>query len=370
MPTYTLSIAPAGMTIDEISGLIEWTPAVTGDYDVTVVAENAEGTDTQAFVLSVSEAPPFELRINSGGPTVVDGAVTWEDDDPYVSGGSDFDFGSASIDTTTNSIAAPIPPLAVLNAVRHQNHSFDISTVPDGNYIVRIIWTDAYVSLRAMDYEIEGVLVLEDWNITDEAGGTDIAVEREFLVTVSDGNGMQIDTYQGSGNDVFESAIEIVSSGATAPTITSTPVADGEVGIPYSYDVAATGWPVPTYTLSIAPAGMTIDEASGLIEWTPAASGDHDVTVEAHNSEGMDSQSFTVQVSEAFACQADPLAYWKLDDTTLPPVIATPVAEPAPRLRPGWWAAPLILTGVMTRSWSPMTPACAGVQGISVWPAG
>jgi hypothetical protein len=84
----------------------------------------------------------------------------------------------------------------------------------------------------------------------------------------------------------------------SAPTITSTPITDGQVGVQYTYDVEADGFPAPTFTLTISPTGMTIDENSGLIEWTPTAVGDYDVTVQAQNSEGSDPQSFVVSVSE------------------------------------------------------------------------
>jgi hypothetical protein len=72
-------------------------------------------------------------------------------------------------------------------------------------------------------------------------------------------------------------------SGGTAPTITSTPVTTAAVGELYTYDVDATGDPAPTYSLTTFPSGMTINENTGLIEWTPAAPGDADVTVVASN---------------------------------------------------------------------------------------
>ncbi len=66
----------------------------------------------------------------------------------------------------------------------------------------------------------------------------------------------------------------------------------------FSYDVAATGIPEPTFSLAVAPDGMTIDEITGAIEWTPtsAQTGDNTVTVEADNSQGTDQETFVVTV--------------------------------------------------------------------------
>ena len=43
---------------------------------------------------------------------------------------------------------------------------------------------------------------------------------------------------------------------------------------------------------------MTIDTNTGLIQWIPAAAGPASVTVEASNSAGTDTQSYTITVSE------------------------------------------------------------------------
>jgi hypothetical protein len=61
VPTYTLGSAfPAGMTIDTTTGLISWTPASSGAFDVEVIASNTEGTDDQAFTINVANpnTPP------------------------------------------------------------------------------------------------------------------------------------------------------------------------------------------------------------------------------------------------------------------------------------------------------------------------
>ena len=58
--TYTLTTAPIGMTINSVTGLIQWTPtaAQVGNNNVQVeVLDTAGASDTQTFVISVSAAP-------------------------------------------------------------------------------------------------------------------------------------------------------------------------------------------------------------------------------------------------------------------------------------------------------------------------
>jgi protocatechuate 3,4-dioxygenase beta subunit len=66
-------------------------------------------------------------------------------------------------------------------------------------------------------------------------------------------------------------------------TITSSPLRWGQVGVPYVYDVNAVSSDsnaTLTYELrSHTPDGMTIDAATGLIQWTPASAGRFEIHV-------------------------------------------------------------------------------------------
>lgn len=56
--TFSLTIRPAGMTINSTTGLINWTPTATGDYDVTVeVSDNGSPVKsiTQSFTITVED---------------------------------------------------------------------------------------------------------------------------------------------------------------------------------------------------------------------------------------------------------------------------------------------------------------------------
>jgi lysophospholipase L1-like esterase len=57
-PVFRLEDYPLGMTIDSITGLIQWTVEPLGNYQVEVTAYNIAGVDTQSFSISVTSPPP------------------------------------------------------------------------------------------------------------------------------------------------------------------------------------------------------------------------------------------------------------------------------------------------------------------------
>ncbi len=102
--------------------------------------------------------------------------------------------------------------------------------------------------------------------------------------------------------------VTIMPSTPTAPVIVSLPDTTALTGSVYSYDVDATGSPLPTYSLISNPAGMSINGATGLIEWTPSAAGNELVSVRAFNTEGADTQSYWIEVTAPAAPNVTNLA--------------------------------------------------------------
>lgn len=110
-----------------------------------------------------------------------------------------------------------------------------------------------------------------------------------------------------TANDGFLTAaddVQITVAPATnrPPLFTSSPVTTAAVGRAYSYDADAIdpdAGDTLTFSLTTAPTGMSIDAATGLIQWTPtnAQAGANNVSVRVQDSGGLfASQDFTVQV--------------------------------------------------------------------------
>lgn len=101
--------------------------------------------------------------------------------------------------------------------------------------------------------------------------------------------------------------------------ITSAPVITAYVTAPYTYKVDASGNPAPIFSLAESPGGMAIDSQSGLLAWTPAAAGDFPVVVEASNGVAAPAgQSFVIHVAETADCPEEAIAYYHLDERSVP----------------------------------------------------
>ena len=208
---YDLPTAPAGMTIDA-GGVIRWTPGSDqfGSNDVTVRVEDGRGgVATQAFTVDVTAQP------NSQPPSI----------------------------TST-------PPLA---ATLGRGYAYDATGVDvDGSALVwRLLVAPAGMSIDPMRGRIR-------WSPTaDQLGSQQVVIG---LTNAGGKSTTQSFTIQVRAIDV-------------PPVITSTPPTQGAAGQAYTYAVSATdadGDPL-TYSLTAFDTGMTIDAATGLIQWTPTA---------------------------------------------------------------------------------------------------
>ncbi len=96
-----------------------------------------------------------------------------------------------------------------------------------------------------------------------------------------------------------------ISTANDAPKITSKPVTTAMVDVMYTYEVKALDpdkGDILTYSLTASPQGMTINPATGLIQWTPTDSqkSSHEVgimVVDSNSVPASDTQQFTVAVN-------------------------------------------------------------------------
>lgn len=97
--------------------------------------------------------------------------------------------------------------------------------------------------------------------------------------------------------------VAIYSLQGSNPTITSTPVTKARPGEQYTYELSAVDSDSEdslTFSIDVAPVGMTINSFPGVISWLPDDEdiGGHNVIVRVQDTEGgFDTQRFVIQVS-------------------------------------------------------------------------
>lgn len=227
------SISPAaGSTATFISD------GTAGQFTVTA----ASGGVQQNASVTVTDPGALHLRVNCGANT--QDVAGWERDDAYVSGGSDYTFSGTFVTTgVANAAPAGVYRSVVHMASKGTSHIYDFADVPNGTYTVRMHFSDGHGGVRRMNYTFEGVQLISDLNVADEAGGTDKVLVKDVTVTVSDNNGLQIECFGTGDSDVFEAGIEVIAHGsAVVPTKTIT-VSDAHTGQTYSVGQTVTiGW--------------------------------------------------------------------------------------------------------------------------------
>jgi serine protease AprX len=111
------------------------------------------------------------------------------------------------------------------------------------------------------------------------------------------------DNSYGHGLADVQAAYQFLLAGAgSPPSIISTPPTSATEGSLYSYTVTASDadGDALSFSLGVAPAGMTIGVSTGVVMWTPGSNqaGSHDVTVQVTDARGLAAtQSFSVTVA-------------------------------------------------------------------------
>jgi hypothetical protein len=233
--SYWVSDLPEGAQFDESRGLLSATPTEAGTYTSTIWAVNAAGYGSATLTITV--APDLDPQITSAATAT-------------ATVGQSFSYQI----TATNS---PTSFSAIGN-----NGLF--GELPDG------------LSFNPTTGLIQGSPIL--------AGST------FFVVRASNaaGDGSLFVTFTVTGNP------SIAPPTVQAGSITAT------VGQPLSYQIQATGAVRYRATWSGSSAsGLICDRSTGLITWTPAATGTYTITLQGTNGGGVTSVLLQVTVNPA-----------------------------------------------------------------------
>ncbi len=236
---YSLASAPANMSINHLTGEISWTPS-TGDLGVSpvaiVVTDERGDTVEQNFEITTSQVANDPPVITSTPGSGVRPGVLYT-------------YQVVAYDPDTDPI------------------TFELVTAPAG-------------------MTIDAMSGLVSWTpVEAQVGDQSVAVRAKDIRGASNTQTFTLTVRPAAVNN--------------APQITSTPSGVAKLGCTYSYSPVATDDDndAVAFTLTAAPGGAVID-ASNVISWTPNATGQVSMTLEASDTNDSVSQTWTVDVDD------------------------------------------------------------------------
>lgn len=321
--SYELVSGPEGMTIDRVSGLVQWQPlsSQAGTYDVLIKAFDQEGRfEIQRFPLNVTiNTAPI---ITSTPPEGSQVGVSWsyrvlaqdaeQRDLTYrlasSPAGMTISATSGLIDFTPTAIGSYTFEVEVddgFGGISRQPGSVNVS--PAGNNILPQ-WIEALKStaivqrlyasqLAAVDGDHEPLtytLVSGPAGLTVSTSGQVQWQPSELgtaIVTIA------VEDTRGGRVERTESIAVLSRAPMSELSIQSLPITAARVGSIYAYDVIAPGAVI--FELVEGPVGMSIDPQRGTIRWLPTRDslGVQNVTVRATDLVGnVETQAFSVAV--------------------------------------------------------------------------
>ncbi len=257
--SFSLQAAPAGLTVDPVSGEVRWDNAQRGQHSLVLNVDDGRGGQaTQAWTLYVGEP-----ALTQPGPAFSSVPVT------YATPGVQYRY--------VYRVNSPLPAAPVVS----------LSQAPPTMVLDTVAGTLTWVPT-----------------------GADLGSHVIELLAV-DSNGEE-------ARQRFDLQV-LPTLPNQPPYLTSSPILNARIGSPYTYLATAIDPEFETLTFSLAgePVGMTIDPTTGQVDWLPQAAdpSTNDVTVQVQDPQGgQASQSFTIQLRSA---NVDPVI------TTSPETTAT-----------------------------------------------
>ena len=252
--------------------------------DVTLTSNSGNGVTVQAGSTNSSGEHTITLSVEGGSLT--------------ASGSTGISFDSASSYTVSaTNLTVSNNAIVRANYVGSNISNVDLQIGKGNNSSGGIVF-DGNQGTVYGSVELQDNLTIDD--------GENLTIGEDASLTIPDDktltNKGEVTTTDGgtlTNNGTIDNSGTLPSNigGNAPPSITTTSLADGAENTAYTATLAASGTGTITWSNSgNLPAGLTLDENTGVISGTPTADGTFNFTVKATNTGGSDSKSLSITI--------------------------------------------------------------------------
>ena len=264
-----------------------WVQSNSGDATLKINNAKVTATSVHDNGVMVQAGNSFDASLTvEGGSLTATGTG--------VGSGINFQFGSGGSGSGTPSLNVSDSTIVKASGDTGGITSNSTPVTPSGTGIVFNNGTGTVYG----NVTLQENLTIESGQTLDIPSGASLTIDSGATLTnegtvTTTGNG----TLTNNGTINNSGTLTGTISGNAPPSITKLSLDGGTVGTAYTTTLAASGTGTITWSNSgDLPAGLTLDENTGVISGTPTADGTFNFTVKATNTGGSDSKSLSITI--------------------------------------------------------------------------